>query len=200
MQAANLKNTLSDNLLNKFYVWKIIILLYIFFILSLGVTIYLFDNTAKKITNDYKEFTVKAVHKLNILTEIRKNILIIENATIKHISLTEEQQMSHENDLISTINNNQNNILKYKNYISTPQELKLYNELVKERAESIISTEKILFLSNKNRDSEAIDLYNTNHLKKFNKLFLSKTSSANSFSVDVARACKKFSDSSFNVS
>lgn len=168
MKNANLNEPLTTRILDKYYIWTILVLFYILFILSLGVSIYLSKNTANKITADYNEFTNNTVTKLNLLAEIRKNIFIVEDATLKHIFLTDSLQMNQEKTIISSRNKNQINLKKYKQYISSNQEQKLYNALLIKRDENIRSREKIINLSTKNKIREALSLYNKTHQKKFN--------------------------------
>lgn len=170
MQNTILNKTFSERYFSKFNVWAILSVFYLLFILSLGVSIYLLDNSAKKIANDYKDFTNNSIAKLNLLSEIRKNIFIAEDATLKHIFLTDVQQMSQEMAIIQTISNNQESLIKFKNYIVSNQEQKLYDELLIKRVKSIKSREKIIYLSSRNRDKEAVRLYNKTHLEDFNEL------------------------------
>lgn len=170
MQNTILNKTFSERYFSKFNVWAILSVFYLLFILSLGISIYLLDNSAKKIANDYKDFTNNSIAKLNLLSEIRKNIFIAEDATLKHIFLTDVQQMSQEMAIIQTISNNQESLIKFKNYIVSNQEQKLYDELLIKRVKSIKSREKIIYLSSRNRDKEAVRLYNKTHLEDFNEL------------------------------
>lgn len=166
----NPKRPLIGKTLNNFYIWKVIIFFYILFIISLVASMYLIKNTSNKIKHEYKEYTVKTVIKLNLLSEIRKNIFLAEDATLKHIFLTDNLAMIQEKNIIKNITSNQVSYIKYKQYISTNQEQKLYEELLLKRAENIKSREKIIYLSDQNKDREAVFLYNENYLQNFNDL------------------------------
>lgn len=196
MKNAYLNEPLTTRILDKYHIRIILVIFYVLSILSLGFSIYLFENTANKITTDYKEFTNNTVYKLNLLGEIRRNIFTLEDPTLKHIFLKDNSQMNKEKIIISSLNKNQVNLKKYKQYISSNQEQKLYNELVSENSENIKSREKIIDLITKNKTREAVTLYNKTHLKKINDISNTITSLIN---FQVEQAYEKSTVSSIKI-